>query len=1213
MAPVSLPPGFRFHPTDEELVAYYLKRKINGRKIELEIIPEVDLYKCEPWDLPGKSLLPSKDLEWYFFSPRDRKYPNGSRTNRATKAGYWKATGKDRKVNSQMRAVGMKKTLVYYRGRAPHGARTDWVMHEYRLDERECETNTGLQDAYALCRVFKKSLNIPKIGDHYGTPAAAVTSDRSSSMDPYSDGRCDDLESFDYQMPSNNNTANDSSNNYGMQSVNCSSNGIHGSPSLTSINNMGQSDSRWMQYLSDEAFSFPNPSYPNHGSMSYPPSKVDIALECARLQHRFTLPPLEVQDFQHAGFGDARMQPQSSYMHGSMQNHQQDIVQEILSVAQASQNFMNQDTWGGGGNYANINTTTDDFSFVSTNNHMHDDAGSSFKFLDQLREDCNFKPIDIGGMDEDFKTDQRMVENLRWVGMSDKDLEKSFLEDYKTVPIENISSAFQGEGNLVQGETSHQNNLSNTENNNNEDYSVVGFGNDNNINEASGEDNFLVDGDEVDDFSSTSNFEVYEKVVQVSHGMLVSTRQTANTFYHQIIPSTTVRVHLHPMIVHDLPVVKSSSYSSRTSNNDSIVHPQQSSGHRLSEKFTTFSRVVAKSLTPWISMIAILNVYLIYLGDYLVEKDPLKKMEEIHEDDDEMHFGKKMVSVSVMKGSGGGSNIQSKMWTYLTIYLQSYQEWFRWQELSSHSVSFFERVLVNDSCICFACPQLLGLLAHFIGYTDQAQLCTYATFVPIGEDSPLQRAEWIKYLGVFANMETRANKVYDTIKENYLCLSRLAATRTANFKPVVAWMEFSSGVWSFTKDPSKLKYIEDSGGVNIDGSINKMTYNISVLDDLEDLHAILCTVDVVIDETYSPDPVSYTLSTFLQNTYVDDHSCFAFLANQSLWRFDKRIQSSGILVQDWYDGAVSQPQLVLADLIEALFPSGQYNTTYLRNIAKGEGVTSITPEIFHLKFPFSGSLNSTTIILNDTDHLQSNFSLLIGILTLPDAYDRRDFLRLLYGTQSSPVARIDVKFILCRLTKPEQRTRVALEIMRYHDIIILNCTENMNFGKTYTYFSSLPKILSRPYDYVMKADDDVFLRLVPLAKSLRTLPRSDFYYGFVIPCPSMNPFVHYMSGMGYILSWDLVEWIGTSDIPATDTFGPEDKLVGKWLDMGKKAKNRFSNKPAMYDYPGTNSRCSHDLIPDTIAVHRLKKWEQWMHVLHYFNVTTEVEKSITIS
>ncbi|VFQ88142.1 unnamed protein product [Cuscuta campestris] len=176
-----LPPGFRFHPTDEELVAYYLKRKINGRFIELDVIPEVDLYKCEPWELPGKALLASKDLEWYFFSPRDRKYPNGSRTNRATKAGYWKATGKDRKVNSEMRAVGMKKTLVYHRGRAPHGARTDWIMHEYRLEERECETRSGLQDAYALCRVLKRSLNTSDIGETYSAAAAAGDDQASSS------------------------------------------------------------------------------------------------------------------------------------------------------------------------------------------------------------------------------------------------------------------------------------------------------------------------------------------------------------------------------------------------------------------------------------------------------------------------------------------------------------------------------------------------------------------------------------------------------------------------------------------------------------------------------------------------------------------------------------------------------------------------------------------------------------------------------------------------------------------------------------------------------------------------------------------------------------------------------------------------------------------------------------------------------------------------
>jgi hypothetical protein len=253
------------------------------------------------------------------------------------------------------------------------------------------------------------------------------------------------------------------------------------------------------------------------------------------------------------------------------------------------------------------------------------------------------------------------------------------------------------------------------------------------------------------------------------------------------------------------------------------------------------------------------------------------------------------------------------------------------------------------------------------------------------------------------------------------------------------------------------------------------------------------------------------------------------------------------------------------------------------------------------------SKNAITIGETPLEHKQ--FSLLIGILTCPDKHDHRHFLRLVYGIQSSPLAHIEVKFVFCNLTKVEQRVLIALEILRFNDIIILNCTENMNNGKTYTYFSSLPRILSRPYDYIMKADDDVFIRLAPLALSLEPLPRLDLYYGFVIPCNSMNPYVDYMSGMGFLLSWDLVEWIGNSNIPENDKYGPEDKLVGKWLKMGKKAKNRFSNKPAMYDYPGTNGRCSHELIPETVAVHRLKRWDQWLNVLEYFNVTKELKHS----
>ncbi|KAI8006591.1 NAC domain-containing protein 78 [Camellia lanceoleosa] len=166
----SLAPGFRFHPTDEELVRYYLKRKVCRKPFRFEAISDIDVYKSEPWDLPGKSRLKSRDLEWYFFSVLDKKYGNGSRTNRATGRGYWKTTGKDRAVHHKSRTVGMKKTLVYHSGRAPRGDRTNWVMHEYRLVDEELEKAGIAQDSFVLCRIFQKSGSGPKNGEQYGAP-----------------------------------------------------------------------------------------------------------------------------------------------------------------------------------------------------------------------------------------------------------------------------------------------------------------------------------------------------------------------------------------------------------------------------------------------------------------------------------------------------------------------------------------------------------------------------------------------------------------------------------------------------------------------------------------------------------------------------------------------------------------------------------------------------------------------------------------------------------------------------------------------------------------------------------------------------------------------------------------------------------------------------------------------------------------------------------
>ncbi|MBA0848577.1 hypothetical protein Goshw_004140 [Gossypium schwendimanii] len=127
---LSVPPGFRFHPTEEELLYYYLRKKVSFEAIDLDVIRKPHCHK-------------------------DKKYPTGTRTNRATISGFWKATGRDRAVHlSNSKRVGMRKTLVFSTGRALHGQKTDWIMHEYRLDDDD--SDQVQEDGWVVCRVFKK-------------------------------------------------------------------------------------------------------------------------------------------------------------------------------------------------------------------------------------------------------------------------------------------------------------------------------------------------------------------------------------------------------------------------------------------------------------------------------------------------------------------------------------------------------------------------------------------------------------------------------------------------------------------------------------------------------------------------------------------------------------------------------------------------------------------------------------------------------------------------------------------------------------------------------------------------------------------------------------------------------------------------------------------------------------------------------------------------
>ncbi|XP_026428062.1 NAC domain-containing protein 96-like [Papaver somniferum] len=161
-----LPPGFRFKPTDEELLLDYLKPKLMNQKLPPNMINSYDLYKYNPITLTETFKKRKDDDEWYFFTTTTRTSQTTGRTSRTTPEGFWLATQGDKEItltrgrvdhqenpNSRKRKtttndniIGYRKMLVYYfnKKNKPDGSRktsskkdagdkTDWIMYEYVL------------------------------------------------------------------------------------------------------------------------------------------------------------------------------------------------------------------------------------------------------------------------------------------------------------------------------------------------------------------------------------------------------------------------------------------------------------------------------------------------------------------------------------------------------------------------------------------------------------------------------------------------------------------------------------------------------------------------------------------------------------------------------------------------------------------------------------------------------------------------------------------------------------------------------------------------------------------------------------------------------------------------------------------------------------------------------------------------------------------------
>ncbi|PIN06914.1 hypothetical protein CDL12_20533 [Handroanthus impetiginosus] len=170
------PPGFRFEPTDLELIRDYLKKKINNEPLPLEGIHEVNLYQYNPETL-AENYPKLGDNAWYFFTPREKRYKNGKRPSRAAGTGFWKATGANKPVLVEDRrtTIGWKNVLVFHEGGPQNGSKTNWIMHEFKVEQPQTSRNQRdaddmKLDDWVMCRIYKKD---NRVGENNQRPAVA--------------------------------------------------------------------------------------------------------------------------------------------------------------------------------------------------------------------------------------------------------------------------------------------------------------------------------------------------------------------------------------------------------------------------------------------------------------------------------------------------------------------------------------------------------------------------------------------------------------------------------------------------------------------------------------------------------------------------------------------------------------------------------------------------------------------------------------------------------------------------------------------------------------------------------------------------------------------------------------------------------------------------------------------------------------------------------
>ncbi|TPX59865.1 hypothetical protein SpCBS45565_g07646 [Spizellomyces sp. 'palustris'] len=217
-----------------------------------------------------------------------------------------------------------------------------------------------------------------------------------------------------------------------------------------------------------------------------------------------------------------------------------------------------------------------------------------------------------------------------------------------------------------------------------------------------------------------------------------------------------------------------------------------------------------------------------------------------------------------------------------------------------------------------------------LGFGDPAAMnsTTYVDFPATTDAGALHRSQYLLYLSAFFNRETLGTKLTGDISGSYNCLKDVAAkSAKANGTPRVAWIYQYQGNYTINSAPYLVEYTNAAGG-SVISNTTKYTDRTAFAQALKD-------VDVVIDLSLGVNDMKAFTEAYGGAPVTDQK----FFTGGQVWSVGKRV--NGLSGYDWFESAVVNEHIVVADLVSILQPAllgNKYQRTYFKNLKEEQTV-----------------------------------------------------------------------------------------------------------------------------------------------------------------------------------------------------------------------------------------------------------------------------------